>query len=173
MKFGVLVAHVGAARPCSALSKEPGGHPEPKPGWFSTQEAARVLGLRPRSARMLLHRAGVQSEWVRRDGLCACLYWEGQGVRACQRRCDRAGDLLECVPEGWMLAHEARAWLGCSKSTLSRMGRDGGLSVFFVRLRCSNGIRRVGLFSRQEVERLNERLVAATREKMLRLMKAI
>lgn len=168
MKFGKFIGLIGSLRPGAVL---PGKvvHPEPKPGWFSTQEVARVLRVKPRTARLLLHRAGVRSEWVRRDGVCACLYWDHIGVLAYLSQHDMAGDLLECVPEGWMLADEAGERLQMARCSLSRMAESGLLTGWFVRLMCSDNRRRVCLFNRREVELLAKRRAAELRARLMRM----
>ena len=168
MRFGKFIGLIGSLRPGAVL---PGKvvHPEPKPGWFSTQEAARVLRVKPRSVRMALNRAGVQFEWVRRDGACPCLYWENIGVLAYLRRRGMSGDLLERVPEGWMLASEAGARLQMARSSLSRMAKRGVLTEWFVRLNCSDNRRRVSLFNRRDVELLAKRRAAALRARLMRM----
>lgn len=166
MKFGMFIGLVGRLRP-GAESELPVVAAEPKPGWIPTVEAARLLGVKARSVRLLLHRAGVRSEWVRRDGVCACLYWDHIGVLAYPRRRDMAGDLLECVPEGWMLASEAGARLQMARSSLSRMAKSGLLTGWFVRLMGSGNRRRVCLFNRREVELLAKRRAAALRARLM------
>lgn len=168
MRFGKFIGLVGRLRPGAVL---PGKvvHPEPKPGWFSTQEAARVLGAKSRSVRKALHRAGVRFEWVHRDGACPCLYWDHIGVLAYQRRRDMDGDLLERVPEGWMLSSEAGDRLQVARSSLSRMAKSGVLTGWSVRLECSDGRRRVCLFNRRDVESLAKRRAAALRARLMRM----
>ena len=168
MKFGKFVGLVGRRRP-GAENELPVVAAEPKPGWFSTQEAARVLRMKPRSVRVVLHRAGVQFEWVLRDGVCPCLYWEHTGVLAYLRRRDKSGDLLECVPDEWMLADEAQERLQVARSWLVRMAHRGGLTEWFVRLKRVNGLRRVCLYRRREVELLAKRRAAALRARLMRM----
>ncbi len=156
MKFGKFICLVGRRRP-GAEGELPVVAAEPKPGWFSTREAARVLRMKPRSVRIVLHRAGVQFEWVSRDGVCPCLYWEHTGVLDYLRRRDKSGDLLECVPDEWMLADEAQERLQVARSWLVRMAHRGGLTEWFVRLKRVNGLRRVCLYRRREVELLAKR----------------
>ena len=79
------------------------------------------------------------------------------------------GDLLERVPEGWMLSSEAGDRLQVARSSLSRMAKSGVLTGWSVRLECSDGRRRVCLFNRRDVELLAKRRAAALRARLMRM----
>ncbi len=172
MKKVRLASLVGRFRPNAKLRgfKDPRRRVKEAPvGWFSTAEVCRMLSISRRSVRQLLHRHDVDWRMVEREGACAIIYWEREGVLDYVKRVGGDAETLERVPDGWMLRREAEALLGIPKSTMCRMVQRGQLSESRRRLVEGNGSRCVCMLRCEEVLRLAQERRSALMDALARL----
>lgn len=155
----------GASRTCP-LRKAP-------PGFISSQNAAELLGITPRSARAMLARRNTRRVMVREPGKAACVYWERLKVQELlETRCP----LVRNLPARFCDSAEACYILMIARSTLHRYVKQGALKEYQVRRAFAGGVHREAYYLRAEVRKLaamrnaaRARTETARRERISRL----
>ena len=133
----------GASR-TSPLRKAP-------PGFISSQNAAELLGITPRSARAMLARRNTRRVMVREPGKAACVYWERLKVQELlETRCP----LVRNLPARFCDSAEACYILMIARSTLHRYVKQGALKEYQVRRAFAGGVHREAYYLRAEVRKL-------------------
>lgn len=160
-----LINMPGVTYPESVLQGRKGaerssGKPHAKPPeWgISTREAAALLGVSSRSARVMLNRQKADFRLVAQKGKCACLYWDRRVV---DRMLAKRMPLVTHIPEKLCTAREACVILLVARSTLSRYVRQKQLREFRLRHATSSGVRLLSYFLRAEVRHLAAKRNAA------------
>lgn len=103
-----------------------------RPSWgISTADAARMLGVTPAAARMLLEHRKIRHVKVWEQGQVPRLFWDS---RRLPEILDSAAPRLDAMPRGYISAADACRLLHCSRSTLTRYEGNGLLQGRRVRL---------------------------------------
>lgn len=124
-------------------------------GFISSREAAELLVVAPRSARMYMQEAGVSFVLVQPKGERPTKFWRRQSVLRLVRKRGRAQTVRD-VPEGMVGMQEAADLLGVALSTVSRRTRLGDLTGQKLRVLTSTGYRERVFYDRAEIERFRK-----------------
>lgn len=160
-----LINMPGVKYPESVLQGRKGtdhksGKPHTKaPDWgISTRDAAKMLGISTRSARVMLNRHKADFHLVSQQGRCACLYWDRRVV---ERMLAKRMPLVTSIPEKLCTAKEACYILLVARSSLTRYVKQKLLHEYRVRHATRTGVRLQSYFLRAEVRKLAAKRNAA------------
>lgn len=127
---------------------------EPPEGWVSSQEAAEMMGITPRSARAFLGRARAQRVRVTLPRRVGCIYWNRLEVLELM---NKRKPMLVNIPDKLCNSVEACYILMIARSTLHRYVRQGLLREQQVRHVSAAGVRNEAYYLRSEVKHLAAR----------------
>ncbi len=126
-------------------------------GCISSEEAAKILKISTKSARIQLHRLNTKYCMVREDGRRLQVYWYREAVEKLSKT--RATEWKR-IPVTMIDANEAMELLGVQRSSVFRYVQQGKLHEHRHRVKTRRGLRTKLFYDKDEVLRLAEHLMA-------------
>lgn len=108
--------------------------------WLTTRQAAEMLGLSKNSTLIRFKKSGFQRR-VFREGGGIKTYWRLRDVKksaAEHKTCvvvnDKKANVIDYIPDGYVGEDELMKRIGCDRSALSRLVKQGVLSAKYVKI---------------------------------------